>query len=159
MKNHRSTVHEGKKPFSSCQSSDYKRNKQIVKSPKDGYKNQNKHDHFPKKHIPYTSQKAVKNGNSAKNGNQQQSWFRAPNFVKAPNFVNGQVHPQALSYSSVLQEKFSPQVSASGNEPAAAAHQPLNRGSQSNQNWGQQVDQNQIQMIAEILLQLVKRNQ
>ena len=33
---------------------------------------------------------------------------------------------------------------ASGNKPAAAFYQPLTRGGNPNQKWGQQLDQNQI---------------
>lgn len=94
--------------------------------------------------------------NNVKNGNNQNKTFRPPSFVN----VN---HPQTFSYSSVVKGQKShvspmAHVSNPGNEVAAAAHQPLNRGGVPNQTWGQQLDQNQILMITEIVMQLMKRN-
>ena len=87
-----------------------------------------------------------------KNGNQQQTSFRVPDYQYFQN------HPQALSYSSVVKGQISPKASSTawGNEPAAAA-QPLTRGGDSNQTWGQHM--NQIQMITKIVLQCLKRSQ
>ena len=52
---------------------------------------------------------------------------------------------------------FSPKVHVSdpGNEVAAAAFQPLNRGGNSHPPWGQNSNQIQVQMISEICQQVM----
>ena len=110
----------------------------------------NKHN-VKSDNTKFTGHESAKSPNVAKSGTYQKPTFRVPNY--------GYSHPQELLYSSVVKGQFSPQVSASGNEAAAAAFKPLNRGGNPNQTWGQHMDQNQIQMITEIVMNLMKRNQ
>ena len=75
---------------------------------------------------------------------------------RSPKYATWNNNPQAPSYSSIVKGQVG--LQASGNETAAAAFQPLTRGGNPNQTWGQKMDTNQIQMITEIVMQLMKRN-
>ena len=93
---------------------------------------------------------------AAKNGNPPR-----PNYHTNPR-ISFQPNDVETPYSSTVKGQFKgQQIPALGNGPAAAVYQPLTRGGNPNQNrnWGQSMDQNQVQMIAEIVMQVMKRSQ